>query len=249
MRSNLLSRAARSLVLVALVAPMNGCLLDMLMSTAIQGQLAATSAKSAMDTLRFVKDETAKIGLQQAISTYAAETGHYPESLEVLVPEWMPNVPVQPNGDPYGYNPNSGEVYSSGHAQAFTRRDDEMMQLIRQGLDAYEYDMGFPPDNLGALVPFYLIEIPFAESGKTFPYSRNLGDISHPGTPDAAPSTVSPRSMPNNLGTQSAITQQLQNMNTTSTNRANRAMREGLGTFNKLYGEGQEKMLNDLNLQ
>lgn len=240
------------MVLIALVAPLNGCLLDMLMSTAIQGQLAATNAQSAMRTLGFAKDEAAKIGIQQAISVYAAETGRFPDSLEQLVPEFMPNVPVQPNGDPYGYNPDSGEVYSLGHVAAISQRDDEMMQLIRQGLDAYEYDLGYFPDDLGTLVPFYLTDVPLTESGKSFPYAPDVGDISHPGERGVAPPPASLRSRPpgpSNFGTPSGITRQLQNMNNAGAYRANQAMREGIGTFNKLYGDRQERALNDLGLQ
>lgn len=48
--------------------------------------------------------------LHEAIEQYNAANGHYPKTLQALVPNWIGKIPQVPYGDKLDYNPNTGTV-------------------------------------------------------------------------------------------------------------------------------------------
>jgi len=48
--------------------------------------------------------------LHQAIEQYNAANGHYPKTLQELVPNWIGKIPQAPNGYKIDYDPNTGTV-------------------------------------------------------------------------------------------------------------------------------------------
>ena len=50
-----------------------------------------------------------------ACHLFQRETGRKPQSLEELVPTYLPSIPLDPfDGKPFRYNPEKGVVYSVG---------------------------------------------------------------------------------------------------------------------------------------
>jgi hypothetical protein len=48
--------------------------------------------------------------LHEAIEQYNAANGHYPKTLQELVPNWIGKIPQAPNGCKIDYDPNKGTV-------------------------------------------------------------------------------------------------------------------------------------------
>lgn len=51
-----------------------------------------------------------QVKVQQAIETFYADYGRYPNSLQELVPTYLPEVPTKADGTAYNYNPQTGAV-------------------------------------------------------------------------------------------------------------------------------------------
>jgi len=49
-------------------------------------------------------------GLDQAIKLFYAETGRFPNDLNELTPQYVPNIPPPPVGMKYHYDPKTGVV-------------------------------------------------------------------------------------------------------------------------------------------
>ena len=48
--------------------------------------------------------------LKQAVQTFNTKEGHYPKTLDELMPKYLPKMPEAPNGYKIKYTPASGEV-------------------------------------------------------------------------------------------------------------------------------------------
>jgi hypothetical protein len=96
-----------ALLIAGAVLP--GCILELLTTTAIQGELQAQNAASATKQLEHTRRMADEMKVKQAIDVYRAENAAYPPSLEALVPEYLDAVPVDPIGKPlFAYDPSTG---------------------------------------------------------------------------------------------------------------------------------------------
>lgn len=189
----------RYLISIVLVVLAGGCGLELLAGTAIQGTLQKEAASSAKDTIDYAQDTTSRMSIEQAISAYAAETGEYPESLDVLVPEWMPNIPKKADGTDFGYDPETGALLdgpvagmaSGGMADSapapglldavpLQESDQERLLRIHEAVSAYTVKEGKYPTSLWALVPDYLPEYVKTKDGQDFDYDPDTGIVSTP---------------------------------------------------------------------
>ncbi|MCF6285817.1 MAG: hypothetical protein L3K26_11555, partial [Candidatus Hydrogenedentes bacterium] len=100
----------RFIMIALLSLGLSGCLADVLMTTAIQGEMQAKQAGAAQNVLNHVKDDTAEISLQRAVNAYNGEKGYYPESLDELVPSFIDPIPQRADGGNFGYNPITGRI-------------------------------------------------------------------------------------------------------------------------------------------
>lgn len=122
-----------SLALVAAAAP--GCLLDVMTTTAIQGELAkenATAATRALDQAQRTADDVSsrnaslnaqpqpitaadranKEKIRQAINSYGQAVGYYPPSLQALVQYgYLDELPKTSNGQDFIFYPENGALY------------------------------------------------------------------------------------------------------------------------------------------
>lgn len=190
----------RYCLLVLIGTLFSGCLMEAVTVTAIQGELAAQSAQSGNRALGKAKDSRAKIELESAVNSYAGLTGYYPASLEVLVPNYIPAIPVQSNGMGFGYDPKTGRVsvrlLSDTPARVpqnleMSGADRENLFQLREAIYAYWEMTGYYPESLESLSPLYIAVTPTMSSGGAFPYSKQTGIVSHPGEHRVVPGAVS----------------------------------------------------------
>jgi len=178
----LLTTAAAFILLLALP----GCLLELLTTTAVQGELASQSAATSQKALQHAQGQTGQMQLNQAIQTYRAEKGVNPPSLEALVPNYIQEIPVQANGQPYSYDPSTGQLLGSAPQQPQapsgpTANDMQKMQRITDAINAYGRNTGYYPPTLNDLTPAYIEAIPITDSGQSFQYNNQSGAVTHPG--------------------------------------------------------------------
>jgi hypothetical protein len=185
---------------VALVVLASGCGLDLLAGTAIQGTLQGKSASSAKQRIDYAKDTTSRLSIEQAINAYAAEMGEYPESLDDLVPEWMPGgIPKKADGTEFGYDPQAGmlldgpvePVTAEGSGETASEpgpfesvplqeSNQERLLRIHEAVSKYTVEQGKYPSSLWALVPDYLPEYIKTKDGQDFDYDPASGIVSTP---------------------------------------------------------------------
>lgn len=189
----------RYLIPIVLAFLAGGCGLELLAGTAIQGTLQKEAASSAKDTIDYAQDTTSRMSIEQAISAYAAETGEYPESLDVLVPEWLPRIPQKADGTAFGYDPETGALLDGpvegtvAEAAAETAPEpglldpvplqasnQERLLKIHEAISTYTAEKGKYPTSLWALVPDYLPEYIKTKDGQDFNYDRATGIVSTP---------------------------------------------------------------------
>ncbi|GMV90657.1 MAG: hypothetical protein AMXMBFR82_04350 [Candidatus Hydrogenedentota bacterium] len=173
------------LIVLSLVPLMTtGCMLDMLMSTAIQSELQAEQLGTLQRQLENAQQTTSDIEINHAIQAYAAEHGEYPASLQALVPEYFTQVPTQPDGRPYGYDPSTGKVLLDGPVAPQPARSQESntdkMARIRGAINQYGMATGYYPTSLDQLAPTYLKEVPKANNGMPFIYDPQTGALYEP---------------------------------------------------------------------
>lgn len=177
----------KRLLLVIFVLPLSGCMLELLTSTAIQSELAAKDAQSATQVLHQAQDLKAETEANQAIQMYVAEHGQNPPSLDALVPEYLPDVPRQPDGTPYGYDPATGALLTgaapapAGPAEIpFTEQDRKNLERLQKAIYEYWQSTGFYPKSLDDLDPLYINKVPKLSSGGSFVYRPKTGAVYHP---------------------------------------------------------------------
>lgn len=241
--------------LSALLLPLllSGCMLELLTTTAIQGELAAKDAQASVQALNYAKESTAKNEAEYAIRTYQAEKGVYPPSLAALVPSYLPALPVHSDGSPFGYDPSTGKLLDRPAApKAITPDDERHLKELEDAVYAYWQATGDYPPSLDALVPTYLSQVPQTSGGGSFVYDIQSGSISHPSElrqPAAAPVATGAGAGAGPLGEATAgiaIQNQLRNMNTSGTSNAGTAARRGIGAATDTHNAQQQRALDEL---
>lgn len=167
-----------ALGIVGMAVTLPGCLVEMLMTTAVTADMAAQNAGELQGSMTQAQIDVDKIRLQEAVDLFAAEKGVYPADLSALVPGHIQAVPLRPDGKAYGYNPVAGEVYDSADGPA--PADYIMMQNLKSAINAYGTQTGFYPPTLDALYPTYVPTPPRTATGKPYGYNNLNGEVTHP---------------------------------------------------------------------
>ncbi len=247
--------------MLALLLPLalSGCMMELLTTTAIQGELAAKNAQASAQALRYAKESTAKRDAEYAIRMYQAEKGTYPASLAALVPAYLPGVPMHADGSPFGYDPATGTLLdSAAPAQAqipFTPEDGQNLKRIEDAIYAYWQSTGDYPKSLDDLDPVYIEQVPALSAGGPFIYDALSGAVYHPNdlqrsSPLPAPArSVGAGSGAGGLGEATAsigIQNQLRDMNTSGVSNAGGAARRGVRGANDAYSNQQQRALDEI---
>ena len=168
----------------ALSLILSGCLADVLVSTAIQGELQAKQMQTATKALNFAKETKSDIEVNQAIQTFLAEKGRYPNSLEELVPDYLPAVPVKPDGSPYGYDATMGKLTdapaTTTAAYTPSLTNEQKMAQITGAINNYAAATRYYPPTLDVLVPTYLSTLPLTAKNARFIYDPTTGKVYDP---------------------------------------------------------------------
>ena len=157
---------------------LSGCLVDMLMTTAITADMAAQEASSATGVVNQAELETAQYKLQDALEYYYAEKESYPASLDALVPTYIEAIPTRPDGEAFGYNPVEGAIYVNNKGPS--PEDYLLMEAIKAAIQQFGTATGFYPPTLDDLYPNYLPRLPRTTSGVAFGYDNQNGRVTHP---------------------------------------------------------------------
>lgn len=251
----------KKIFVLALTLALAGCGVEVLTTTAIQGQLQAENAKAAMGALGHAASQTGKINIKRAIDTYRAEEGVNPPSLEALVPKWLPRLPVKSDGTPYYYDPVTAELLDEAPAaplqQPMTAEDREFKVGIQRAIARYAQATGYYPANLQTLVQNnYIPYVPLTSSGQNFIYNPQDGSLFHPAE-GTAQNTAPNRTRgvqfrgAGPLGETMAgigVQRQLGNMNNSGTSAAGNAARRGIGGATNRHNQRQSQALRDLGL-
>lgn len=170
---------------VLMLALLPGCMAEMLVTTAVTADMAAQQADTTLGTMNQAKMDTDLVLLRDAVRHYEAENGAFPPDLSALVPVHIGAIPTRPDGEPFGYNPVTGEVLESAAGPA--PADYLMMESLKQAINAYGTQTGYYPPTLDALYPTFVSVPPRTASGQAFLYNNQNGQITHP---DAGVSTA-----------------------------------------------------------
>lgn len=171
-----------------------GCGVDLLMTTAIQGEMQAKQAVGAKRVLDQAKVFKGTTEMESAIRIYRGQYGENPPSLEYLVPGYLAAVPRQPDGSVYGYDPLTGRISNEPPPANNALRDRQTIQTILAAIQQFGTATGFYPGTLDELYPRYLREAPRTLDGQQFVYNNQNGEVrlpysvpTQPGRRPAAP--------------------------------------------------------------
>jgi hypothetical protein len=237
--------------------------MEVMTTTAIQGELAAQNASAANRTLSYAKDNQAKAQLQHGINTYTAEHGQYPASLQMLVPDYLASVPMQSTGEPFGYNPANGTIATGAAAQtmqhpAVTQQDLKNLELIGKGIYSYWQSTGYYPQTLDSLTPLYMTKLPKMSNGQDYWYNTQTGLVYHPaqqsqpntgGRHTTGASSGGGGGLLNETTTAIGIQNQLGNMNRSGTQSTSTRSRNTTRGLSGSHSQRQMDALNELGLQ
>jgi len=175
-------------ILLVGVTPLtlSGCFVELLGATAITGTLQAEQAKNVKPVLDNANNTAARTSLQSSVDAFYADRGYRPDRLDRLVPGYVPTLPRQADGAPFGYDPVTGKVLDGPGALSPKPADEGVMQDVRLAIDSYARDTGYYPSTLDQLAPNYYPEIPKTTAGERFLYDNQTGAVSHP-RPGGAP--------------------------------------------------------------
>lgn len=95
---------------IGLAVLLAGCAVEVASTAATQGVAAAQGAKSALGSMNAATAQLGKTKIESALKAYKVATGSYPESLDDLVPDYLPVMSYMPDGSSFGYDPETGEV-------------------------------------------------------------------------------------------------------------------------------------------
>lgn len=246
----------KRMLLLALPLALSGCMVELLTTTAIQGELAKENAQAGMQALDYAKETRARTEAEQAIRAYYAEKGVYPPSLAALVPSYLPGVPTHADGSPFGYDPASGALLElpPPAAPQITQDDRNSLAALDKAVYAYWESTGRYPPSLEALAPRYIQQVPLTSTGEAFIYDAQIGAIYHPRqTPAAGVPVAQGRAGGGGAGalgeatTGIGIQNQLQNMNTSGVSHSGSSARRTIGGVNNQYNQQQQRALDEIN--
>jgi len=251
---------------IAMMVLLGGCGVELLTTTAIQGELQAEQLKAIKGQVTRAGDQTAKINIQRAIDTFQAEKGRFPESLDELVPGYLPSLPTQPNGMSYNYDPATGKLIEGSGAPPApapgpTAADRQKMNQILVAIDGYGRATGYYPPSLAALVPTYLPSVPKTDAGEDFLFDPVVGALRHPaegrGGSMAGRPAPAPQSRPVGVGgagpmgevmTGIGIQNQLNSMSNSGSSAAGSYARQSIGNTTGQHNQQQEQAMDNLGL-
>ncbi len=244
----------RCIIFVLLVLPLAGCGLEILGAAAIGSSMDAQNAKQGFQAINYAKQVTGKLGPQEAIQAYRAEKGVNPPSLEAMVREgYLTEIPKQPDGSPYGYDPATGNLLEGRAAAspapalaspaALNSNDALSLQALRSAVATYARANGKYPPALQVLAPRYMLAVPKASNGQDFTYDPLAGAVYPPG---GAPQG-------GGAGMAGAVTglgmqQQLNAMSNAGASSAGSRMRGGAQGIADTHTQQQEKTMNDMGM-
>lgn len=247
LKTFVLSIVSSFLILIFL----SSCGVELLTTTAIQGELQAQQLKSMQKQVEGISNQTGKINLERAIQTFRAENGRYPSSLNELVPQYLPSLP-SPSGDSiYSFDPTTGQIIT---VPASIPVDDvRRMEQIKYAIVQYTQATGYYPTTLDSLYPSYLGFVPRTSSGEAFVYNAQTGSVSHPllssaQTPQPSASSPSAGTYPMNTVTGGMAVQQQLNSMTNSSGAVGSYSRQSVQNIQNDYSNQQNKVMDDLGL-
>ena len=164
--------------IIAFSLCLQGCLIDMLMTTAITADMAAQQASSASGTMNQTQIDIAMIELQDALEYYYIEKESYPRDLSALVPTYIAAIPLRPDGEAFGYNPIEGTIYENNKGPS--TEDYFVMEDIKIAINNFGNSTGFYPPALDDLYPNFMPMLPRTSAGATFGYNNQDGTLTHP---------------------------------------------------------------------
>lgn len=256
----------RNAIVLVFVALLAGCGVELLTTTAIQGELQAEQMKAMKRQVQNAADTSGRINLERAISTYQAEKGAWPASLDVLVPDYLQSVPVKADGASYNYDPRTGKLLD-GSADALaeapaaasgpTEQDAQVLEKIQAGIDKYAQDTGYYPATIDQLYPYYVEVLPRTSAGEHFVYDNQTGYVDFPQPVRAAAPRQSAPQRGAGIGaggpmgevmTGIGMQQELNSMNQSGTSAAGSYMREKARGANATYNDQQNQVMDKLGL-
>lgn len=163
---------------IAMSICLSGCLVELLVGSAVTADMAAQQASTTMGTMNQAQIDTDLTLIQEAVETHYFEKEAYPRDLFELVPTYIGAVPNRPDGKPYGYNPITGEVFESGEGPA--PADYLMMESLETAINTYGMATGYYPPTLDDLYPAYVPTPPRTAAGQPFIYNNQNGQLEHP---------------------------------------------------------------------
>lgn len=255
----------RTGMIAILALALTGCGVEVLTATAVQGELQAQQMTAMKRQIQTAAGNSGRINLERAISTYQAEKGAYPPSLDALAPNFIPAVPLKPDGTAYGYDPATGKLLETPAPVAAsggpTPQDQQMIQQIQVAINNYGQATGFYPASLDDLYPNYLSSPPRTASGEAFIYDNQNGFVGHPHQAKAAagaPAAAAPprANVPMGGGTGPmgevmtgvGMQQQMNSMSQSGSSAAGGYAREKAGGTAGTHDAANSKAMDDLGL-
>jgi len=260
--------AMRSVFALVLCLALTGCGVELLTTTAIQGELQTQQMQAMKRQVQSASDTSGRVTLERAIQTYRAEKGGNPPSLASLVPDYVPAVPKRGDGTEYGYDPARGVLLDGPAASAavpaaapagMTPADQQMMAAIRDAITRYGTATGYYPATLDALYPSYLSKPPRTSAGESFLYNNQNGSVTHPRGGSAAPVLPAPAAprAPSGVGgagpmgevmTGIGMQQQLNSMGSSGASAAQGHAARSLGGTSSGHTDAQNRAMDQLGL-
>ena len=254
---------------VLLVVELAGCGVEVLTTTAIQGELQSQQLQAMKRQVGGVADSAAKANLRKAIDTFQAEKGYYPLTLSSLVPDYLPSLPKRADGTPFDYDATTGRLLdgpvapglAGSSATSQGPSDEQRMAQIRAAIDRYGQATGYYPPSLQALVPQYLAEVPKTVSGQDFIFYPQNGGLYVPGQvtyasppqPNVSQPAPQGRGVPvggsgpmGEVMTGIGVQQQLNSMSSAGTSSAGSYSRQAIGSTTDQYNQRQSQALDEL---
>lgn len=245
----------RLVVLLTLALSLQGCLLDVVATTAVQGELQAQQLKGMKKQLDRAQGFAGETELTQAIKVYQSEKGNNPPSLDALVPEYLPRIPAKADGTPYGYDPATGALLDQpapAAPAAPAAGDWAKLDQLRAAIQQYGTDTTWYPGTLADLVPKYIPAVPTMADGRAFVYDNQSGQVYLPGSLPAATPAPAPAYGGSPVAAETVgaigISQQLDNMSTAGTSAAGSRGRTATQNIGGNYSDKQMNAADELGL-
>lgn len=239
-----------------------GCILELLTTTAIQGELQAQNAAAATQQLAHAQKMAHEIEVRQAIDAYRAENGTNPPSLAALVPDFLAAVPMDASGRPvFAYDPATGwfgDPVPGGTAGAptsatVTAQDRTNLEALSSALNDYYAWYREYPQQLADLAPRFIDTVPTQSDGRPYHYVPVTGEVRHTAELQSAAAPAVPRSSSAHVRGGSPAAEQVQAigiMNELNAQPAPSAdpMRRQVQDVTTQQNDRYESVLDDLNL-